>query len=61
MSASWDTTIRLWDVDKGTNIRTFKGHTKGIMNIVFSGDGKTIASTSVDDGIVYLWDATPIK
>ncbi|MBR5849225.1 MAG: TIR domain-containing protein, partial [Bacteroidaceae bacterium] len=48
VSASYDNTIRLWDVSTGDSIRTFKGHTSGVNSVVFSPDGKYIVSASYD-------------
>ena len=47
--------IILWDT-KGINLGTLlSGHTEPITTLVFSHDGKTLASGS-DDGTVLLWD-----
>ena len=47
--------IKLWDVDTGENLETLSGHTDRIEILVFSHDGKTLASGS-EDGTVLLWD-----
>jgi len=47
--------IQLWDVDTGTDLGTLSGHTESIETLVFSHDGKTLASSSWD-GTVLLWD-----
>ena len=47
--------IQLWDVDTGTDLGTLSGHTEPIETLVFSHDGKTLASGS-QDGTVLLWD-----
>lgn len=51
----WEPLIRLWDVETGQNLGTLSGHTEPIETLVFSHDGKTLASGS-DDGTVLLWD-----
>ena len=47
--------IQLWDVDTGTDLGTLSGHTEGIEMLVFSHDGKMLASGS-QDGTVLVWD-----
>ncbi|MDE0316602.1 MAG: WD40 repeat domain-containing protein [Candidatus Poribacteria bacterium] len=46
--------IELWDTN-GNDMGTLSGHTETITTLVFSHDGKTLASGS-DDGTVLLWD-----
>ena len=48
--------IKFWDVNKGQEVRTLAGHPGGISTIVFSPDGKTLASGG-DDKLIKLWDA----
>ena len=47
--------IQLWEVDTGRELRALLGHTWGIQTLVFSHDGKTLASGS-RDGTILLWD-----
>ena len=51
----WNTIIQLWDVNTGADWGTLSGHTEPIETLVFSHDGKTLASGS-KDGTVLLWD-----
>ncbi|KAI0404955.1 hypothetical protein F4802DRAFT_564902 [Xylaria palmicola] len=51
-SASYGGDIILWDVDKGTPLRTLaRGHTRVIRSLTFSRDGNTLLSGSSDDTI----------
>ena len=54
-SASWDQTVRLWNVNTGRHLRTLTGHTSEVMSVVFSPDGQTLASASWD-GTIRLWN-----
>jgi len=55
-SGSGDTTVRLWNAQDGTHLRTLEGHSRGVNGIAFSPDGRTIASGS-GDTTVRLWNA----
>ena len=54
-SASWDHTIRLWDVETKQHKKTLIGHTGNIESVTFSPDGQTLASASWDTTI-RLWN-----
>jgi guanine nucleotide-binding protein subunit beta-2-like 1 protein len=55
LSASCDTTLRLWDLAKGTTHRRFNGHTKDVLSVAFSADNRQIVSGSRDHHIK-LWN-----
>ena len=70
-ASSYDGTVLLWDVDTGRIRHTLIGHKNfsnawdnygivshaaNITKVVFSPDGKIIASKTFRDGIVRLWD-----
>lgn len=56
-SSSSDKTIKLWNIANGQEIRTLKGHSQGVDNVIFSPDGVTLASGSWDNTIK-LWNLT---
>merc|ERR1719436_378476 len=55
LSGSWDTTMRLWDLNTGATLRTFQGHTKDVFSVAFSSDNRQIVSGSRDRHIK-LWN-----
>ncbi|KAJ3111633.1 cross-pathway control WD-repeat protein cpc2 [Physocladia obscura] len=55
LSASWDKTLRLWDLNSGTTTRRFVGHTNDVLSVSFSPDNRQIVSSSRDKSIK-LWN-----
>ena len=53
-SASFDCTIKLWNLETGQCIRTLKGHKRRVRTIVWSPDSQYIASGS-DDNTIRVW------
>jgi RNA polymerase sigma factor (sigma-70 family) len=53
-------TVRLWDVNTGTDVGRLQGHTGVVRAVAFAPDGQTIATGS-DDKMVRLWDAATGK
>ena len=54
-SASWDQTVRLWNVNTGRLLYILRGHTDTVNGVAFSPDGNTLASGSWD-GTIRLWN-----
>jgi guanine nucleotide-binding protein subunit beta-2-like 1 protein len=55
LSASWDATLRLWDIRSGSTAKRFVGHAKDVLSVAFSADNRQIVSGSRDKTIK-LWN-----
>jgi len=51
LSASWDGTLRLWNLKTGRTTRRFIGHKKDVLSVAFSADNRQIVSGSRDRSI----------
>jgi len=56
ISASWDKTLRLWNLNKGETTCRFVGHSKDVLSVSFSPDNRQIVSGSRDKTIK-MWNA----
>jgi len=56
--AGQDNVIRIWDAGSQRELFTLPGHMNSIQQLVFSPDGKILASASRADGVVKLWNLT---
>lgn len=55
VSASWDTTLRDWDLETGATKRTLSGHSDWVMGVAVTSDGRHAVSASVDTTL-RVWD-----
>lgn len=55
LSASWDTSLRLWDLSTGETKYRFMGHSKDVLSVDFSASNTKIISGSRDKTIK-LWN-----
>ncbi len=54
-ATTWARWVRLFDMSTGDIIATLEGHNDAIFSVVFSPDGRTLASGS-RDGTILMWD-----
>jgi WD40 repeat protein len=47
--------VQIWDLSRGKEVGSFRGHTEPVDRLSFSDDGKSLATTSWD-GTVKIWD-----
>ncbi len=66
-TGGWNKEITLWDASTGKEVRRLEGHTDSVYSVVFSPDGKTLASVCCrnrfvkgagEDPTIRFWDVT---
>jgi WD40 repeat protein len=57
---SQDNSVRLWNVLAGQELGRLSAHQNVVCSVAFAPDGDSFASAS-EDGMVYVWDATPYR
>jgi guanine nucleotide-binding protein subunit beta-2-like 1 protein len=55
LSGSWDGTLRLWDLKKGSTIKRFVSHSRDVLAVAFSPDNRQIASGGRDKNLK-IWN-----
>ena len=55
VSASWDKTLKVWDLETGRALRTLEGHSDSVLGVAVTADGKRAVSASRDDTLK-VWD-----
>ncbi|WP_414541409.1 WD40 repeat domain-containing protein [Nostoc sp. CCY0012] len=54
-SASWDQSIKIWDLQTGKLLHTLLGHTSRVVTLSMGLDGQTLLSGSIDN-MIKMWD-----
>jgi guanine nucleotide-binding protein subunit beta-2-like 1 protein len=54
LTASWDHTLRLWEIATGMCIRKFIGHTNDVMSVTFTPDDRFISA--LRDHTIRVWN-----
>jgi len=62
VSGGWDHTVRLWDLDSGSQLAKLEGHTQDVWSVAFSPDGHLAAAGGgiydrlPADRFIRVWD-----
>lgn len=55
VSASWDETLKVWDLESGRELRTLAGHSSAVFGVAVTADGKRAVSAA-GDKTLKVWD-----
>jgi WD40 repeat protein/energy-coupling factor transporter ATP-binding protein EcfA2 len=55
VTASWDLTARVWNVDSGESVHVLEGHKESVVYAAFSPNSRHVITTSLD-GSARIWD-----
>src|SRR5262249_23692381 len=55
VSASWDHTLKVWDLETRRTLRTLEGHSNEVCGVAVTTDGKLAVSAS-NDKTLKVWD-----
>merc|ERR1711941_210271 len=55
VSASWDKTLRLWDLERGITTTRFTGHKHDVLSVAFSADNRQIIVSGSWDKTLKVW------
>jgi len=59
-SASFDTTVRIWDAPSARLLHSLEGHKSPVLSVAWHPDGSRLASASLDN-TVKIWDASSAR
>jgi hypothetical protein len=54
ISASWDCTLKVWDLGSGKLVRTLEGHAALVIGVAVTADGRAVSASS--DTTLKVWD-----